>query len=338
MVNSRIPIAAIGMFRKLVVCLSLAVLAGCGSNDAGQVQARLEGSHLVVTNTSLYEVCYSLRDDSIGWLPLCTPENRLAGGGVLRQRIAPSRRGSTTGVYWWRAGERLEGSDFRKADKLREIRIALDEPATPLPIDESVVRTCVAIAATRGKAPHFNAAGDALRASGASNPVTAEHDCMAVADRACTSDDECRSELSHQQAVLAKTEQALAAIAPTPTAQDSAATAWDEIALASIAKDAFYDLREGKVESYVGRLCPDLRAGYQRPDMLDKLQARGRAFAARNLDIAKLAESREGHLIFMAFDDDVAQGRVPATRMPRVRASFERAGGGYCLSMIEKLP
>jgi hypothetical protein len=335
------------MLRRFAFFLvPVALLAGCNSNDADQVKVRLDGSHLVVENTSYAEVCYSLRDDKAGWLPLCTPENRLARGGVLRERIAPSRRGTTTSVFWWRAGERLEGSDFRKADRLREIRVTLDELAQPLPTDEAVVRTCVAIAATRSKAPHFNAAGDALRASGPSNPVLAERDCMALADRACASDEECRSELEHQRAVSTKTEQALAAIAQAPAGQGNAvqstataaAAAWDANALASTAKGAFYDLREGRIDSYVERLCPDFRESYRRPDMRDKLEARGREFAARNLEIAKLDESGEGHLIFMAFDDDMAQGKVPATRMPRVRASFEREGGVYCLSLIERLP
>lgn len=246
-------------------------------------------------------------------------------------------------MFWWRAGERFEGSDFSKADKLREIRVTLDELTEPLPTDEAVVRTCVAIAATRSKAPHFNPAGDALRASGPSNPLLAERDCMTAAERACTSDEECRNALSDQHAALTKVEQALAVIAQTPATRDSAAqpaagAVWDASALESAAKDAFYDLREGKVDSYVARLCPGFRESYRRPDMRDKLDARGREFAKNNLDIAKLAESGEGYLIFTAFDDDVAQGRVPATRMPRVRASFEREGGVYCLSVVERLP
>ncbi|MBK9115283.1 MAG: hypothetical protein IPM22_06490 [Betaproteobacteria bacterium] len=330
--------------RAAALAAAALVVAGCALRANEDVRASVAGSHLVLENRSHADIHYQLVQGRVAFIPLSTPLNQLADGKTLKLRIAPSQRGETIDLVWWRPGERIDGSEWRGPDRLRRVRVALDELAEPLPNDEAFVRTCVEVAATvaeerrasatsstRGPAPYFSAA-------------KAESDCLKEVEQWCATAaaPECARELTNQRARLASVQQVLArhreiaverkAGAVAPAGRDTSSGA-----LEVAGRDAFYDLREGKVDRYLARLCPNARALQSGPFMQGQLRRAGADFAARGVDIQRVAERAADHVTFDALDRATLTARAPGAPVVKVKATFERDGERHCLLEVAEL-
>ena len=138
--------------KVVLVALALAVaVSRCGGRPSEDVRATVDGSQLVLENRSNTDVHFQLIQPLTAFIPLSTPLNRLEDGRTLELRIAPSQRGETIDMAWWRPGDRIDGSEIRGPDRVRKICVKLAELAEPLPTDEAYVRACIALAAATAK-------------------------------------------------------------------------------------------------------------------------------------------------------------------------------------------
>ena len=112
--------------KVVLIALALAVgVAGCGGRPTEDVRATVDGSQLVLENRSNTDIHFQLIQPLTAFIPLSTPLNRLEDGRTLKLRIAPSQRGETIDMAWWRPGDRIDGSEIRGPDRVRKIRVKL---------------------------------------------------------------------------------------------------------------------------------------------------------------------------------------------------------------------
>ena len=329
-----------------LAAVALAV-AGCGLRANEDVRASVAGSHLVIENRSHADIHYQLVQGRVAFIPLSTPLNQLQDGRTLRLRIAPSQRGEAVDLVWWRPGERIDGSEFRGPDRLRRLRVPLDEPAEPLPADEAFVRTCIEVAAT--VAAERRAGGDERSRAAYHNAPKAEADCMKEVEQWCARAEapECARELANQRARLASVQQVLARhreLAAERGAGAAAAATGNvpargpaAVALEVAGREAFYDLREGKVDRYLARLCPNTRSLQNGPFMRGQLAKAGADYAARGVEIQRVAERGADQVTFDALDRGMLAGGKPGAPVVKVKATFAREGGQDCLLEIAEL-
>lgn len=320
--SARVALAAIA----LVLAVS-----GCGKRPTEDVRATVDGGHLVLENRSNTDIHFQLIAPLVAFIPLSTPNNRLEDGKLLKLRIAPSQRGTTLDMAWWRPGERIDGSELRGPDRVRKIRVNLVELTEPLPPDEEFVRACIALAATTAREQRERPDGTARDQARNYNGAKAENDCMQRAEQLCRDiPAQCAGELDTTRASLARVEEALARHREMP----AAAKAGDDRrsgALEIVAKEAFYDLREGKIDRYVARLCEGTRKLNAGPFMRGLLVKSGQDFAQRGVDLGRVAERAADHVTFDAVDAAMLTGRTPAMPLLKITASFQRDGDRDCL-------
>ncbi len=324
--------------KATLVAIALALAAtGCGSRPSEDVRVSVNGSQLVLENRSNTDIHFQLIEPLVAFIPLSTPLNRFEDGKTLKFRIAPSQRGQTIDVTWWRPGERLDGTELRGPDRVRRIRIKLDELTEPLPADEAYVRACIALAGATAKEQRERPGGTARDLARNYNGRKAESDCMAGAEQRCPDRPEnCADE-------LAKTRQALAGVQEALERHREAAAAARPAAVAPpgklevAARDAFYDLREGKVDRYLARLCEGTRKIYSGPFVRGTLVKTGQEFAQRGVDLGRIAERSAEQVTFDAIDLAMQTGRAPALPPLKIKASFQREGDRDCLLEVVEI-
>ena len=321
--------------KVVLIALALAVaVAGCGGRPSEDVRATVDGSQLVLENRSNTDIHFQLIQPLTAFIPLSTPLNRLEDGRTLKLRIAPSQRGETIDMAWWRPGDRIDGSEFRGPDRVRKIRVKLAELAEPLPTDEAYVRACIALAAATAKEQRERPGGAGRELARNYNASRAENDCMQQAELRCPAAPAlCAGELATTLATLARVEEALAGHRATPAAAKSG-DGRPSGALEVVAKEAFYDLREGKVDRYVARLCEGTRKLHAGPFMRGLLVKSGQDFAQRGVELGRVAERGADRVTFDAADAAMLTGRAPAVPLIKVTASFQREGERDCLLEI----
>ncbi len=322
-------------------CAAAVVVAGCGLRANEDVRASVAGSHLVIENRSHADIHYQLVQGRVAFIPLSTPLNLLQDGRTLKLRIAPSQRGEAVDLVWWRPGERIDGSEFRGPDRLRRIRVALEAPAEPLPTDEAFVRACVEVAAA--VAEERRASGGARGQATYHSPAKAEADCMKEVEQWCATAaaPECARELANQRARLASVREVLARHSELAAQRQAAAVAAGSDptagALEVAGREAYHDLREGKVDRYLARLCPATRSLQSGPFMQGQLRKTGADFAARGVDLQRVAERGADHVTFDALDRATLTGRTPGAPAVKVKATFERDGERHCLLEVAEV-
>lgn len=302
----------------LLSSLATAVaLAGCGFRANEDVSATVQGSHLVIENRSNTDVHFQLMAPLMAFIPLSTPNNRLEDGKVLRLRIAPSQRGEQIDFNWWRPGKKLEGGMYGP-DRVRKVRLVLTELPEPLPADEAYVRACVALTAANLK----------QRGSGNYNARKAEADCMAKADRLCPDKPEkCAGELAQAKGALAAIQEAQKP--PVPPVVAAAGT--QSAALDVVGREAFHDLREGRIDRYLSQLCEGTRKIYSGPFTRGTLAKAGQDFAQRKVELMRVAERGEDEVTFDALDGAQVAGKAGTVPVIKIKASFQREGDRDCL-------
>lgn len=133
--------------RAVAALLVLGLLAaGCGRRQATEdVRVRLGGAYLLLENRSGADIHFQLAASPMlqAYIPASLPGNRLESGRFQRWRIAPSQRGQTVEVHWWRPGREIDASGIRGPDRVRRLPVELLDP-DPLPLDERAVRACIA--------------------------------------------------------------------------------------------------------------------------------------------------------------------------------------------------
>jgi hypothetical protein len=321
--------------RLALIALALAVaVSGCGGRPTEDVRATVDGSQLVLENRSNTDIHFQLIQPLTAFIPLSTPLNRLEDGRTLKLRIAPSQRGETIDMAWWRPGERIDGSEIRGPDRVRKIRVRLAELAEPLPTDEAFVRACVALAAATAKEQRERPGGTARELARNYSASKAENDCMKQAELLCPGAPAlCANELATTREALARVEEALARHREAPAAARSG-DGRPSGALEVVAKEAFYDLREGKVDRYVARLCEGTRKLHAGPFMRGLLVKSGQDFAQRGVELGRIAERGADRVTFDAADAAMLTGRAPAVPLIKVTASFQREAERDCLLEI----
>ena len=320
----------------IAIGLALAV-AGCGMRPTEDVRATVDGSHLVLENRSNTNIHFQLIQPLTAFIPLSTPNNLLEDGRTLKLRIAPSQRGETINMAWWRPGERIDGSEIRGPDRVRKIRVQLAELAEPLPTDEEFVRACIALAAGTAREQRERPDGTARDLARNYNARKAETDCMNRAELRCPAAPAlCAGELAKTREALGRVEEALAqhreGSAPAETGRKRQSRL-----LEVVAKEAFYDLREGKIERYVARLCEATRKLNAGPFMRGLLVKAGQDFARRGVELGRVADGGADHVTYDAVDAAMLTGRAPAVPLLKVTASFQREGERDCLLEIVEI-
>lgn len=330
--------------RACAIAAAALAVAGCGLRANEDVRATVAGSHLVIENRSHADIHYQLVQGRVAFIPLSTPQNLLQDGRTLKLRIAPSQRGETVDLVWWRPGERIDGSEWRGPDRLRRMRIALEEPAEPLPTDEAFVRACVEVAAAVAEERRASPGGGARGPAQHYSAARAESDCLKEVEQWCASatSPECARELANQRARLASVQQVLArhreiAAERSTGAESAAVTGQAPGALEVAGREAFFDLREGKVDRYLARLCPATRSLQSGPFMQGQLRRAGEDFAARGVDIQRVAERGADHVTFDALDRATLTGRTPGAPVVKVKATFDRDGERPCLLEVAEV-
>jgi hypothetical protein len=323
--------------RAALAAIALAlVVTGCGKRATEDVRATVDGGHLVLENRSNTDIHFQLIEPLFAFIPLSTPNNRLEDGKTLKLRISPSQRGTTLDMAWWRPGNRIAGSELRGPDRVRRIRVKLVELTEPLPPDEEFVRACIALAATTAREQRERPGGTARDLARSYSGPKAEDDCMKRAEQLCPDTPaQCAGELATTRASLVQVEEALARHREEPTA----AKAGDDRrsgALEVVAKEAFYDLREGKIDRYVARMCDGTRKLNAGPFMRGLLANSGQDFAQRGVELGRVTERAADHVTFDAVDAAMLTGRAPAVPPLKVTASFQRNGDRVACSRSSK--
>ena len=319
----------------IAVALGLALaVSGCGRRASEDVRATVDGSQLVLENRSNTDIHFQLIEPLTGFIPLSTPLNRLEDGKTLKLRIAPSQRGETIDMAWWRPGKQIDGSEIRGPDRVRKIRVQLAELAEPLPTDEAFVRACIALAAATAKEQRERPGGAARELARNYSASRAESDCMKQVELRCPdAPAPCANVLATTRATLARVEEALATHRAAPAAAKTG-DARPSGVLEVVAKEAFRDLREGKVDRYMARLCEGTRKLHAGPFMRGLLVKSGQDFAQRGVELGRVAERGADRVTFDAADAAMLTGRAPAVPLLKVTASFQRESERDCLLEI----
>lgn len=328
--------------RMFLLLLLAATLTACGRHSGGNedVQLRVEGSHLVIENRSGEDVHVQLLEDPMlmAWIPASLPGNLLPDGQSRRHRIAPSERGKKIQLAWWRPGEKIDDSGIRGPDRMRRIRHTLPPLAEPLSDDERLIELCLAIG-REGTAEYRERPRGLpeMRVSMPPPPVS-EASCLALAETQCASG-QCGLVLQERQQQLAVVRDArarhrsanAAAVLGGQPGTDAAS------ALVESAKAAFDDLAAGRIEAYVGRLCPGLREGYAGEFMRGSLRKTGEDFRRRGLVLGRGTLAGKGRVTIDAADEAMMTGRKPALPKLAIHASFDVTAEGWpCLSALEQ--
>lgn len=319
----RLAYKAADMPRALLLSALAAAfaLSACGTRANEDVFATVQGSHLVIENRSHTDIHFQLIEPLMAFIPASTPNNRLEDGRTLKLRIAPSRRGEKIDFNWWRPGKKLEGG-LQGPDRVRKIRIDLAELPEPWPDDEAYVRACLALAGAKAK--QSGARHDARKA---------EEVCMAKADRLCPDKPEqCAGELAQAQSAFAAVQDAMTPAAPTLTSA-KAGTAKSGT-LDVVGREAFYDLREGRIDRYLSHLCEDTRRIYSGTFVRGTLAKSGQDFAQRGVQIMRVALRSEDEVTFEALDNAKQTGGSPVKPAILLKATFQRQGDRDCLLEI----
>lgn len=126
---------------------------GCGQRPTDDVRVRLDGAHLVLENRTGADIHYRLAASPMqqAETPASLPGNRLENGHFERWRVAPSQRGQSVEVHWWRPAKVADASGVRGPDRVRRLPLELVDP-DPLPLDELAVRACIAAHKARARA------------------------------------------------------------------------------------------------------------------------------------------------------------------------------------------
>ncbi|MFO1302497.1 MAG: hypothetical protein U1F54_02125 [Burkholderiales bacterium] len=316
--------AASAMMRRpsLLLCMAAAWLAACAPKANEDVRVNAQGTHLVVENLSHADIHLQVIEPLVPFVPLSTPNNLLPDGKSLRVRIAPSQRGQKIDVNWWRPGKELD-KGIRGPDRVRKIRVELAPLAEPLPKDEQYVRACIALAsAQRGR--DYNA-------------LKSERDCMAKAEALCPDAPErCAGELAATTAALkarddeerAKRE-AAAAVASRDAVRSGA--------LDGVARDAFLDLKAGRIDRYLAALCEDTRKIHSGAFTRSLLEKTGQDLAQRKVELQRVAKREEDEVTFDAVDATKVAGGGAAPASLKIQATFKRENGKDCLLGIEEV-
>lgn len=312
-----------------IAALALLSTAGCAKRGTEDVRARVEGSHLVIENRSGTDVHVQLVSGPAAWLPLSTNLNLLADGAKHTMRIAPSERGKSVEVAWWRPGAKVAGTDVRAPDRIRRLPVELVPLSEPLSQDEALVRVCIQLAEVSAQEEAERPGGGGRQSARSNNPHQVERSCMKQAEDGCPAGN-CAQQLAEQRAVLARVQDALAkhreaAAAPRPGEQEAAA------------KRAFQFLRNGPIEGYVAVLCPSLREGYAGPFMQKSLRERGQDFARRQVELGRVSDQGPLHVTFEAFDVEMMTGYKPPNPALKIMAKFGRESHRSCLLDVTEL-
>lgn len=311
-----------------IAALALLSTAGCAKRGTEDVRARVEGSHLVIENRSGTDVHVQLVSGPAAWVPLSTDLNLLADGAKRTMRIAPSERGQSVEVAWWRPGAKVAGTDVRAPDRIRRLPVELVPLSEPLSQDEALVRVCIQLAEVSGQ-EEAERPGGGRQPARSSNPHQVERSCMKQAEDGCPTGN-CGPQLAEQRAALARVQDALAkhreaAAAPRPGELEAAA------------KQAFQFLRNGPIEGYVATLCPSLREGYAGPFMQKSLRERGEDFARRQVGLGRVSDQGPLHVTFEAFDVEMMTGHKPPNPALKIMAKFGRESHRSCLLDVTEL-
>jgi hypothetical protein len=319
----------------VLIAIALALAgAGCGMRPTEDVRATVDGSHLVLENRSNTDIHFQLIAPLVAFIPLSTPNNLLEDGRTLKLRIAPSQRGETINMAWWRPGERIDGSEIRGPDRVRKIRVQLAELAEPLPTDEAFVRACIALAAVTAREQRERPDGSARDLARNYNASKAETDCMNRAELRCPVAPElCAGELAKTREALGRVQEALARHREGSAPVEAGGKRQSRV-LEVVAKEAFHDLREGKIERYVARLCEATRKLHAGPFMRGLLVKSGQDFAQRGVELGRVADSGADRVTYDAVDAAMLTGKAPSVPLIKVTASFQREGERDCLLEI----
>lgn len=312
-----------------IAALALLYTAGCAKRGTEDVSARVEGSRLVIENRSGTDVHVQLVAGPAAWLPLSTNLNLLADGTKLTMRIAPSERGQSVEVVWWRPGAKAAGTEVRGPDRMRRLPVELVLLSEPLSQDEALVRVCIQLAETSAREQAERPGGGVHHSARSYSPYQVERSCMKQAEDGCPAGN-CEQELAEQRATLARVQDALAKhrqAAGTPRPGE----------LEAAAKLAFQLLRTGPIESYVAALCPSVREGYAGPFMQKSLRERGQDFARRQVGLGRVADQGPLHVTFEAFDGEMMTGHKPPHPALKIMAKFGSESHRSCLLDITEL-
>ena len=307
------------MLRVLLPALLALAVAACAPKPNEDVRVTTHGSHLVIENLSHADIHVQLIEPLVPFVPLSTPNNLLADGKSLRLRIAPSQRGHKIDVNWWRPGKELD-KGIRGPDRVRKIRIDLAELAEPLPADEAYVRACVALAsAQRGR--DYNA-------------QKSERDCMAKAEALCPDTPErCGAEAKAIAATLKARDDEVKA-QKEAVAATAARDAVRSGALDGVARDAFLDLKAGRIDRYLTVLCEDTRKIHSGSFTRSLLEKTGQDLARRKVELQRVVQREEDEVTFGALEATQAGGTAP--QAIKIKATFKRENGKDCLLTLEE--
>ncbi len=311
------------MIRPWIPLVAAALLAaGCAPKPNEDVRVSAQGTHLVIDNQSHADIHLQLIEPLVPFVPLSTPNNLLADGKSLRMRIAPSQRGQKVDVNWWRPGKELE-KGIRGPDRVRRVRVELAPLAEPLPTDEAYVRACIALeSAQRGR--DYNAA-------------KSERDCMQKAEALCPdAPARCAGELNAATAALKARDDE----ERTQREAKAAAAARDAVrsgALDGAARNAFLDLRDGRIDRYLAALCEDTRKIHSGAFTRSLLEKAGQDFAQRKVELLRVAQREEDEVTFDAVEQAKVAGSAPASPPLRIKATFKRENGKDCLLGVEEV-
>ncbi|MEZ5738866.1 MAG: hypothetical protein R3E68_04970 [Burkholderiaceae bacterium] len=309
------------MKRLLMVMLSL-WLIGCGREPTEDLRVHVAGAHLLIENRTGADVHVQPLNEPVAWIPLSTPSNRLQDRESRRLRIAPSQRGSSIAVAWWRPGARIDGSGVRGPDRVRKISVELTELQEPLSTDEALVRACIA-----------NERSVAIVSPGTAKVAgRVESECMALAEQACANESSCQTRLEQQTQESVRLDGLIEKQQSEKLAQTASGQPVEQIA-----RDAFHDLRNGYIDSYLATLCPSMRELYSGPFMRNTLVGKGADYKQRKLQLTKVVAQDPQSIVFLAIDAAILSGRTPFAQASKFRATFGRDGARPCLNEITLL-
>ncbi|MCL4747056.1 MAG: hypothetical protein KJZ83_16805 [Burkholderiaceae bacterium] len=348
-----------GLVVALLALAAIACSKGGNENAKGgneNVLARVEGSHLLIENRSGEAVHVQLVQARVAWIPASLPGNRMADGQSRRLRIAPSDRGQSVELFWWRPGKKIGDSDVRGPDRMRRVTVALPALTEPLADDELLIRNCVALgseseAEFRERPPVRSPVHPVIPPRQVS-----ERSCVEMAELSCASG-RCAQELQTQERQLQSVRDArkrhrgdagTLSSAAGPGAGAGAGAVAGVLAaapslpataspLSATAREAFDDLAAGRIEAYLARMCPSLRETYSGSFMQGQLRKTADEFGHRGLVLGKASEEGKEAVAFAVAGQDAAPGGKPADPLLAIRATFGSADGRPCLTGIDQI-
>jgi hypothetical protein len=327
-------VAALG--RRGLVFVALAVaLAACAKRGDENVTARFEGSHIVIENRSGEDVHAQLAQGRGAWVPISTPNNRLADGQSLRARVAPSDRGQAVELVWWRPGKKIADSEMRGPDRLRRVKIELPPLTEPLADDEMLIRTCLALGNER--VAEYRERRPSRYGPGEPPPAVSEMKCVEMAERDCPKG-RCIQELRVLQAQLEFVRDLRQRNQEKPEVSSPARASAGGPSLVHVTERAFHELASGYIDDYVARLCPSLRDIYAGKFMRGQLRKQGDGFRSRGILLGKVSKVEELAVTMDAVDHDMLERRKPVIPPLAIKATFKIADDDRpCLIDIEQV-